>query len=131
MIALLKKYWVSILFVAAIFILCFMNTTPLPSPPVLNFDKYVHSLLFLSLSGVVFFDNTSYFRQRVSNVRIFLSSFFFPVLLGGTIEIMQALLTTTRSGDWMDFLFDGIGAFLGLMICWAINRRLLTNERSI
>ena len=125
MIALLKKYWVSILFVAAIFILCFMNTTPLPSPPVLNFDKYVHSLLFLSLSGVVFFDNTSYFRQRVSNVRIFLSSFFFPVLLGGTIEIMQALLTTTRSGDWMDFLFDGIGAFLGLMICWTINRKYL------
>lgn len=125
MIALLKKYWVSILFVAAIFILCFMNTTPLPSPPVLNFDKYVHSLLFLSLSGVVFFDNTSYFRQRVSNVRIFLSSFFFPVLLGGTIEIMQALLTTTRSGDWMDFLFDGIGALGGFVICWIINRKFL------
>jgi VanZ family protein len=124
MIALLKKYWVSILFVTAIFILCFMNTAPLPSPPVQNIDKYVHSLLFLGLSGVIFFDNTSYLRKAISNVRIFLSSFLFPVLLGGVIEIMQTFLTSTRSGDWMDFLFDGIGAFLGMVISWLINRKL-------
>jgi VanZ family protein len=52
-----------------------------------------------------------------------LVSFLFPVVFSGLIEIMQDF-TTYRSGDWEDFLFDGIGAFVGLMICFGINRKL-------
>jgi len=121
MIGFLKKYWLSTLFLLIIFILCFINTTSLPAPPTLNFDKIVHVILFLGLSGVIFFDNTGYLRFPISKVRIFLGSFFFPVAIGGLIEILQAYLTITRSGDWFDFLFDGIGAFFGWGIILLIN----------
>ena len=86
-----------------------------------NFDKLVHTLLFLALSGVLFFDNTSYLRLPISKMRILFASFLFPVAIGGLIEILQAYLTTTRSGDWFDFIFDGLGAFLGLGIALLIN----------
>lgn len=125
MIILLKKYWLSILVLLIIFILCFMNTASLPASPVRNFDKVVHVLMFLGLSGVIFFDNTNYLRVPISKMRIFFSSFFFPVIIGGLIEIMQAYLTTYRSGDWFDFLFDIVGASLGSGIALLINHKLL------
>ena len=121
---LLKKYGLSTFFVLIILVLCFVDTAPLPAPPALNFDKVVHSVLFLALSGVIFFDNTSYFRFSISKARMFLSSFLFPVALGGLIEILQGCLTTTRSGDWFDFLFDGIGAFFGWGVALLINGKL-------
>ena len=129
MIVFLKKYWLSTLFLLAIFILCFINTTSLPAPPTLNFDKIVHAILFLGLSGVIFFDNTGYLRFPISKVRIFLTSFLFPVAIGGLIEILQSYLTKTRSGDWFDFLFDGIGAFFGWGIALLINRYFLLRKK--
>jgi VanZ family protein len=101
-----------------------MNTEPLPNAPIDNFDKLVHLIMFMGLSGAVFFDNTRYLKQKISLQRIFCGSFLFPTIFSGLIEIMQEHFTTTRSGDWMDFLSDGIGAFLGILICWQINRRL-------
>ncbi|MCL1932858.1 MAG: VanZ family protein [Candidatus Azobacteroides sp.] len=128
MIGFLKKYWLSVLFLLIIFILCFINTADLPAPPTLNFDKVVHTILFLGLAGVIFFDNTGYLRIPISKARVFLSSFLFPVAIGGLIEILQSYLTTTRSGDWFDFLFDGIGAFFGWGIALLINRYFLLKK---
>ena len=128
MIGFLKKYWLSTLVVVIIFILCFMNTTSLPAPPVHDFDKFVHTLMFLGLSGVVFFENTSYLRYPITTRRIFWSAFVFPIALGGLIEIMQAYLTTTRSGDWFDFLFDVFAGIIGMGIALAINHYFLRKK---
>jgi len=119
---LLKKYWLSLLVLSIIFILCFMDTGQLPAAPVANFDKLVHSLMFLGLSGVIFFDGAGYLRYPVSVKWLFVVTFLFPVAIGGLIEIMQANLTTYRSGDWFDFLFDGFGAAVGFGIAFLINR---------
>jgi VanZ family protein len=56
--------------------------------------------------------------------RIILGSFLFPLLFSGAIELMQEYFTVSRSGDWFDFLFDGIGSFSGLAICLMINKSL-------
>ena len=101
-----------------------MDTTPLPTPPVRDFDKWVHVIMFLSLSGVIFFDNTRYLRFPISKRRIFLSTFLFTIALGGLIEIIQEYFFITRSGDRYDFLFDVIGAFWGCGIALMINRWL-------
>jgi len=128
MLSLLKKYGFSLLVITIIFILCFMNTKSLPSVPVQNFDKTVHAIMFLGLACVIFFDNTRYLRYPISTIRILLGTFLFPVALGGLIEIMQTFLTTTRTGDWFDFLFDGIGAFVGCIIALLTNYLFLQRE---
>jgi len=128
MISFLKKYWISTLVVAIIFILCIMDTTPLPAPPVRDFDKFVHTLMFLGLSGVVFFDNTGYLRFPITTRRIFWSTFVFPIALGGLIEIIQGTLTKTRCGDWWDFLFDIFGGIFGMGVALLINRYFLMKK---
>ena len=128
---LLKKYWLSILVLLIIFIGCFMNTTPLPAPPVVDFDKIVHTILFLGLAGVLFFDSTRYLRFSISKIRIFLLIFLFPVVIGGFIEVVQEYFTKTRSGDWFDFLFDVLGALVGWGIALIINRWLSKRESKV
>lgn len=125
MIKALKNYWATATLVVIIFILCFVEIAPVPElEEMTNFDKLVHLLMFMSVSVVVFFDNSSYLRAKISFRRLLLGSFLFPLILGGAIEIFQDFLTTYRSGDWRDFLFDGIGAFIGIIICLIINRKL-------
>ena len=124
MIAFLRKYWLSTIVILIILILCFMDTTPLPAPPMLNFDKLVHVIMFMGISGVLFFDSSFYLRMPISKKRIFWSTFLFPTVLGGVIEILQEYLTQNRSGDWFDFLFDVVGTLIGWSIIILINRRL-------
>jgi len=119
-----KRHWISIPLCLAIFYLCMMDTQPLPKVNVTNFDKFVHFIMFLTISGVIFFENTSYFRKKISTWKVINFSFFFPVIYGGLIEIAQEYFAPTRMGDSMDFWFNVIGAFFGLIICLLINKRL-------
>ena len=130
MITFLKKYLLSIVVILVTFVLCFMNTSTLPAPPIMNFDKVVHIIMFMGISEVIFFDNTYYLRFPISKIRIFFSVFLFPIALGGLIEILQEYLTQTRSGDWYDFLFDVVGVFLGLGIILLINSALLLRKKN-
>ena len=86
-------------------------------PPVLQFwDKAQHALAFtlLTLTGAVAFPD----KTRWVYVGL--------MLYGGLIEILQATLTTTRFGDVMDWVADGIGVLAGV----AIHVILLSNLRA-
>jgi VanZ family protein len=124
----LKKYWISLILITIILILCFINPPEVPVKlGATNFDKLVHFLMFLGLSGIIFFDSSFYLKQKVNGWVIFGGSFLFPIAFGGAIEIAQEYMTTTRNGDWIDLLFDGIGIFCGYLICLKINRNLKIN----
>ena len=114
----------SISLCVAIFCLCFINMQSLPKVKVTNFDKFVHTVMYLAMSLVVFFENTKYFRKMIPVSKIIYFSFFFPVTYSGLIEIGQEYLAPARTGEWMDFVFNSIGAFTGLIICLLINKRL-------
>jgi VanZ family protein len=124
-----KRYGLSIVLCSVILVLCFMNTASLPNAPMTGFDKLVHLVMFLGLSGVVFFDNTFYLKRKTSYQRIVSGSFLFPTLFSGAIELMQEYFTVNRTGDWMDFLFDAIGGLAGLAVCFIINNRLKDEKK--
>ena len=89
-----------------------------------DFDKIVHLLMFGLLSGTVFFDNTRYWKRKISGIRLTMGSFLFPIVFSGLIEVLQEYLSVSRSGDWRDFLFNLIGAGIGWLICQMINLKL-------
>lgn len=120
----LKYYWISIILAAIILFLCFMHVDPLPKAPVANLDKWAHLGMFFSLSATMFFENTYYFKRKITYRRMFWGSFVIPVILSGAIEIMQTYLIRYRTGDWMDFLYDMIGIVISLLICLMLNDKL-------
>lgn len=78
-------------------------------------DKLVHLTLFAIFSFLFF---SSFGTIKLINGVLVLSSY-----AAGT-EILQEILPIDRSGDIMDFLFDGIGILLGFSLFIFIKRLL-------
>jgi VanZ family protein len=68
------------------------------------YDKAQHGLMFatLTMAGLLAYP------KRVKTVVLGL------VFYGGLMEVLQSLLTTTRHGDWFDWLADSVGIAMGL-----------------
>lgn len=120
------KYRLTILLTVVITILC---TIPVPEVPELDdvpfFDKWVHFVMFGALAVTMYIDRRLA-RQGTTPLFI-LSAFLFPSLWGGLMELVQAYLTTCRSGEWLDFYADTFGALLGTIISyttWKITERI-------
>lgn len=74
--------------------------------PIKHLDKIQHALVFLiiSVAGCLAFKN------KISLLIVGLTIF------GAVMEVLQATLTTTRTGDIKDWLADIAGILIGLMI---------------
>jgi hypothetical protein len=73
-----------------------------------------------------------FIRKPERNMKYYLLSLY-PIGLGGLIEIVQSVFTTTRSGDWIDFFADVLGVVFAYLtfhylrhfrpVAWYINKR--------
>ena len=103
----------------AILILTGLPGSLLPSvKPVIGLDKVVHILMyatfaFLCLWGYrkQFIDNGIAYRKRAIWLAVIIS-----IAYGGLTEIIQETLVPGRTGDWFDFLADGIGTGIGALV---------------
>lgn len=101
-----------------------LSTIPIPENPPLEdvplIDKWVHMVMYGGLVFVMWMDHVVRNRRTFPwAVRIFMM--LYAVALGGAMELVQAYLTTCRSGDWIDFEADAVGAVLGLALCALFN----------
>lgn len=102
-----------------------LSTMPIPENPPLGdvplIDKWVHMVMYAGLAFLMWVDHVVRSkRQYTWMVRSIMA--LYAVLLGGLMELVQAYLTTCRSGDWIDFEADAIGAVLGVAICMVFDR---------
>ena len=87
-------------------------------------DTWTHIAMYLVLGIVIFWESNRKRKramppvQEMKKAKVVLWTFVLPALMGGLIEILQANCTGgRRSGDWLDFAADSIGAALALAIC--------------
>ena len=110
----------------AILILTGLPGSLLPSvKPVIGLDKVVHVLMyavfaFLCLWGYreQFIDNGSDYRKKAIWLAVVIG-----VAYGGLTEIIQEAFVPGRTGDWFDFLADGIGTGLGTLLFYLFFHR--------
>ncbi len=117
---LLKRYPLTLLCVAAIWYLCFFKppTTRLSHTPFI--DKWVHIAMYAGTCTVLWWEYLrSHARRRGRALLAWAVAA--PILMSGLIELLQAGLTTTRSGDWWDLAANTIGVLLAA----AVGRGLL------
>ena len=112
----LKRYPLSHFVIASVIVL---SLAPIPDVPQLAgvnlLDKWVHFVMYGGLCLVIWWE---YLRQhrRVEWPRAIVGAVVLPILLGGALELAQAYLTTCRSGEWLDFVADSVGAVLGFLV---------------
>lgn len=112
----LKDQPLSIVIAIAIWTVCMI---PLPETPLDNvpmMDKWTHFLMYGTIVTVIMVEYGR--RKKAIDWRHLLTGgFIMPVIMSGMIELAQAYLTNgVRSGDWMDFLANTIGAVIGCII---------------
>ena len=116
----LRRYPVTLLFVAAIFTACLIPIPETPLSDVQFIDKWTHTVMYLAL-GIVFW--TEYYRCRstMRGMRLFIVAVVLPVL---------ATLTDCRSGEWLDFAADAVGVLFGAAVGRYIMGHLFSRVRN-
>ena len=124
---LLKHYPLTLLCLALVWYLSLlidMPVTPMDDVPFI--DKWTHLAMYGGTCSVIWIE---YLRchDRLNGWKLFLLVWLGPILMSGLLELLQKYCTTTRQGEWLDFLANSTGVTLavgiGLMI-WKIKRSL-------
>jgi VanZ family protein len=83
---------------------------------LLSFDKFVHASIF--------FIEQVLLMRAMHNRKLNWLALAFCLGYGGALELMQYYIFSQRSGDWLDFIANGTGAFVGLLLFGKINKKL-------
>lgn len=118
----LKQYIVTVLITLSIIVL---STLPIPEDAPMSdvplIDKWVHMVMYMGLVLAMWFDHVVRSEKKAKG-KHFLFMFLYATLLGGLMELVQAYLTTCRSGDLIDFEADAIGAAIGVGLTLFVNK---------
>ena len=91
--------------VAITLVLTLMPAQEMPNA-LIFWDKLQHALCFATLALVGLFAYMQQPKQVCTGL----------CLYGALIELMQTYFTSTRHGDWLDWLADTIGIIVGLCL---------------
>ncbi len=109
----------AILWALLIFILCAIPGRDIPHISfleLLSFDKFVHAslyfvLILLTVRGFILQTTIVTLQQYPNSI-----AFVLCVIYGGCLEIMQGTLFEERSASIFDFIANGVGAAVGLLL---------------
>ena len=126
MIKLVSKHslLLAVIWTIIIFILCCTPGKYIPTASwleLLSFDKFVHASIFFTLACLWLM--YLHYSNKLSTQSISIT-IFMCIAYGGILEIMQATLFSQRSGDWLDFIANSFGCFMGLLF-FSKKKRLL------
>lgn len=111
-----SNYPISCLYIAFIWILCFMDVPDTPLENITLIDKWTHVLMYAGTCATIWYEYL-HRHDKTNKPRLFLLAWLAPLFMSGVIEILQEYCTGgRRSGDWLDFTANAIGVTLGNVI---------------
>ena len=121
----IRRYPISILIAMVITVI---SLIPVPEikevEDVPLMDKWVHMLMYGILTFCIWLE---YRRShgKWNWARLILFGVVAPIVMSGVVELMQAYLTTCRSGEWLDFLANSIGVAIGTLLGASLKIKML------
>ena len=122
---LLRHYPLSLLCLALVWYLSLLldvPETPLSDVPFI--DKWTHLVMYGGTVGVIWFEY-SRCHSRLEGWKLVLLGWLGPIAMSGLLELMQCYCTTNRSGEWLDFAANSLGATLGAgigLLIWKLKK---------
>lgn len=100
-----------------IIVFCLLPPSDLPDGPrIPNLDKIAHFTFYFGYT-ILFVLAFWKEKQWLPKLKIcYLWAFFTALFLGEIMEVLQAALTTTRSADVMDTVFNNFGTVVALLL---------------
>ena len=104
---------------------CLTNSGNIPAINFPSIDKIVHFCFHFgfTLSWILFFKKELKGKDA-NDYKAYLISFIFSVFFGITIEVLQGVLTITRTPDVIDVLSNTIGATTAVFSAIALRKKI-------
>ena len=129
----LKRYLLTLLTLIVVLYLTFFKPFGyIPEDKVVGLDKAAHFVMYFTLCAVFWFE-TFRLTLRPKPFLMAMLAVVIPVVFSGVMEYLQYLLTSYRTGDFDDFVYNTIGVLVALVfslfitrpcMVWLRNRRL-------
>jgi VanZ family protein len=106
---------------------CLVNSSDIPTIDIPNLDKCIHAFFHLVFTFVWFL----FFSKHLQIDLIFkplMCSVVLSFVFGITIEILQNLITTTRSADVLDIVANMVGSILAIFVIVILNKSNILNS---
>lgn len=126
----MPKYFlflVALLWTGIVSYFCLVSSNEIPSIDIPGLDKCIHILFHFALTFFWFL----FFSKQLDVDSVFkplLYSILFSFILGIGIEILQELVTTTRSADVLDILANTFGATVAVFVAVICKRFKVLNQ---
>lgn len=104
---------------------CLTDSSNIPAVNFPSIDKIVHFCFHFgfTISWILFFKKELK-GKTADDYKAYLLSFIFSVFFGITIEILQSVLTKTRTADVTDVLANTIGATAAVFSAIAFKKQI-------
>lgn len=109
-------YLPAILWLLVILVLSGYPGHKVPESPFWQFDKLVHTGIYMVLSGLLLFAYSKQYQEPQKRYSLAVKVILFAIFYGGFMEILQHYIFINRSGNWFDFSANTLGAILGVLI---------------
>lgn len=126
----LRHYPFSILVILVIWFLSFFTPPQTQLDEINNFDKVVHICMYGGLSSLLWIEYLIR-HSHIQKSHLIVGSILLPILMSGTIEILQSCCTENRSGDWMDFAANCIGVLLASLAGYYLYRPFIRKKNPL
>lgn len=134
---LLRRYPLSCYLIIGIWIACFMNVPDTPLSHISLIDKWTHFTMYGLTTMVIGLEILKSHRPKQDGLwqqlrQQLVYTWLLPILMSGLIEILQAYCTGgRRSGEWLDFVANAIGATIGATIGILVARYRANGRRGL
>lgn len=108
----LKKQivYITVFYSLALTVVCLIPSNKLPDVEVSFADKIFHSITYLVLTFLWFYSFV--YRFKIERMKALIYASVISVAFGIIIEVLQEILTETRSADLLDVLANSLGVFM-------------------
>lgn len=125
-----KKPIYTILFISWVVLITLLSlfsfsNTDLPSVKIPNIDKLVHFTFYSVATVLGVLSLKEFFNVKKVKSLIVWYLVFSLIAYGIIIEVLQSTVTVTRSAEFLDFVANTTGVFVGLIVA----NRLFLRER--
>lgn len=120
---LVRKYPVSVVLFLVIWYLSFFTPPRTELDNVRFIDKWVHITMYGGTCTVLWIEYLRRHKHITAKCKLILMAWVAPIIMSGTIELLQAYCTNgRRSGDWIDLAANATGVTLAMVIGLLIAR---------
>ena len=130
MIFLIRRYVFTLLTLVLILCLTFYKPIGIErTNTIVEIDKLVHLAMYFTLCAVFWYES---FKISLTPKKSLMALFavIVPIIFSGIMEYLQYLLTSYRTGDFDDFVFNTIGVLLALLFSLFVTRPYMIRRRN-